>query len=379
MKKLFVLILVLLMLCACGVQEEPVVQEPDVEVSEPKTEFFTAANGKSGAKHAGKVIIEPEYTSLELYDDFILAKNENVIRLFGYDGVQRGFDYEFFSEIEPAAWSEEIYSYVGTVSSGKVKYIESSERYEPVLKEAPGEKYYLIGKEGYPLIDIPLEDCEIWKDNKGAIEILGAANGNHYHAKIEPDGKKTFEETKPKNYIDEFGYEHTEYQYHAIGGMLQGLIIDGEVFLEPIYKRITVPFNDRFIIWYASFEQCLEGGFCKIIDLDKNELSGEFNHIEFVKLEDGWCIGIARSAGEMSEDQIFDKNGNPREKGMWFIDKDGNIISPKIQANSDEPSADYYGYNFAPLGFSSINDVITVLDENGEEMEIAIKDYAFKP
>ena len=37
------------------------------------------------------------------------------------------------------------------------------------------------------------------------------------------------------------------------------------------------------------------------------------------------------------------------------------------------------GTYFAPLGFSSINDVITVLDENGEEMEIAIKDYAFKP
>ena len=379
MKKLFVLILALLMLCACGVQEEPVVQEPDVELSEPKTEFFTAANGKSGAKHGGKVIIEPEYTSLELYDGFILAKNEKIIRLFGYDGIQRGFDYEFFRKNESSGLNGEAYSYIGVVSTGKIMHLEFSQKREPELKEISGEKYYLIDEKGFPLIDIPLEDCEIWKDNKGTIEILGAANGNHYHAKIETGGKKTFEETKPKNYIDEFGYEHTEYQYHAIGEMLQGLIIDGEVFLEPIYKRITVPFNDRFIIWYASFDQCLEGGFCKIIDFDKNVLNGEFNHIEFIELENGWYIGIARSAEELSEEPIFDKNGNPREKGMWFIDKDGNIISPKIQANSDEPSADYYGYNFAPLGFSSINDVITVLDENGEEMEIAIKDYAFKP
>lgn len=379
MKKLFVLVLALLMLCGCGVEEEPVIQEPSVETAEPKVEFFTAANGKSGAKYDGKVIIEPEYSSLELYDDFILGKNENVVRIFGYDGGQRGFDYDFLRENEFSEWQKEIYSYIGIVSTGKIKYIEFSERLEPELKEISGEKYYLIDEKGFPLIDIPLEDCEVWKDNKGVVEILGAADGNYYRAKIELDGKKTIEETKPKKYIDEFGYEHTEYQYSAIGHMKQGLVIDGEVFLEPVYNRITVPFKDRIIIWYASFEQCLEGGFCKIIDLDKNELSGEFNHIEFVKLEDGWYIGVAKSAGEMSEDQIFDKNGNPREKGIWFIDKDGNIISQKIQSAADEPSADYYGYNFAPLGFSSINDVITVLDENGKEMQIAIKDYAFKP
>ena len=379
MKKLFVLVLALLMLCGCGVEEEPVIQEPSVETAEPKVEFFTAANGKSGAKYDGKVIIEPEYSSLELYDDFILGKNENVVRIFGYDGVQRGVDYDFLRENEFSEWQKEIYSYIGIVSTGKIKYIEFSERLEPELKEISGEKYYLIDEKGFPLIDIPLEDCEVWKDNKGVVEILGAADGNYYRAKIELDGKKTIEETKPKKYIDEFGYEHTEYQYSAIGHMKQGLVIDGEVFLEPVYNRITVPFKDRIIIWYASFEQCLEGGFCKIIDLDKNELSGEFNHIEFVKLEDGWYIGVAKSAGEMSEDQIFDKNGNPREKGIWFIDKDGNIISQKIQSAADEPSADYYGYNFAPLGFSSINDVITVLDENGKEMQIAIKDYAFKP
>ena len=28
---------------------------------------------------------------------------------------------------------------------------------------------------------------------------------------------------------------------------------------------------------------------------------------------------------------FFDKDGNPAEKGMWFVDKDGNIISEKIE------------------------------------------------
>ena len=96
MKKLLALILALLMLCACAAQEEPITEEPIEETSEPKVEFFTAANGKSGAKLDGEVIIEPEYSVLELYDDFILAKNEYVFRLFGYDGVQRGFDYDYF-------------------------------------------------------------------------------------------------------------------------------------------------------------------------------------------------------------------------------------------------------------------------------------------
>ena len=379
MKKLLALILALLMLCACAAQEEPITEEPIEETSEPKVEFFTAANGKSGAKLDGEVIIEPEYSVLELYDDFILAKNEYVFRLFGYDGVQRGFDYDYFRY----DWDTDIYRYVGVIAVGGMMKIEINEKFEPVAKETDGEKHYLIDKEGYPLIDVPLESYEIWPDytEEGTIEIIGSADGNYYHAKITGSGKDRkvdLEETKPEPYVDEFGYEHTQYQYYPIGRMQQGLNINGEVFLEPIYNGIDVPFKDRMILWYASFEQCLECGYCKIIDLDKNVLSDEFNCIQFGELEEGWYIGIARSAGDMSEDKICDKNGNPMEKGMWFIDKNGTIISPKIQG-TDSQSTEYYGYDFSLPPITSVNDVLNIRDENGNEMQIAIKDYVFKP
>ena len=383
MKKLLALILALLMLCACTVQEEPITEkpqeEPKEEPSEPEIEFFTAANGKSGAKLDGEVIIEPEYSVLELYDDFILAKNEYVFRLFGYDGVQRGFDYDYFRY----DWDTDIYRYVGVIAVGGMMKIEINEKFEPTAKETDGEKHYLIDKEGYPLIDVPLESYEIWPDytEEGTIEILGSADGNYYHAKITGSGKDRkvdLEETKPEPYVDEFGYEHTQYQYYPIGKMQHGLNINGEVFLEPIYNGIDVPFKDRMILWFASFEQCLECGYCKIIDLDKNVLSDEFNCIQFGELEDGWYIGIARSAGDMSEDKICDKNGNPMEKGMWFIDKNGTIISPKIQG-TDSESAEYYGYDFSLPPITSVNDVLNIRDENGNEMQIVIKDYVFKP
>ncbi|MBQ7123730.1 MAG: hypothetical protein IJO01_03860 [Oscillospiraceae bacterium] len=382
MEKLFALILALLMLCACGTLEEPIVDEPPEEQTEEPTEpiieFFTAANGKSGAKFDGKVIIEPEYSTLEIYDDFILAKTEDTFRIFGYDGIQRGFDYDFFRDNQ----GSDIYRYFGVISEEKVKYIEWYKMCEPILKEAPGEKYYLLDNEGYPLIDIPLESFEIWPVHaeEGTIEILGAADGNYYHGKITGSGKDRradLEETKPKSYIDEFGYEHTEYQYYPIDYMKEGLNINGEVFLEPIYNRITIPFEDRIILWYSSFQQCLEGGYCKIIDLDKNILNEGFNRVQFTELEDGWYIGIARSAGDMTEDKIFNVR-DYMEKGMWFVDKNGKIISPKIQGKDSE-SAAYYGYDFSIPPITSVNDVITVFDENGKEIEIAIKDYAFKP
>ena len=66
-------------------------------------------------------------------------------------------------------------------------------------------------------------------------------------------------------------------------------------------------------------------------------------------------------------------------EGIWFIDKDGNRISKTMGLIQKKGRFEYEGYNFVKEAVTSANDVITVLDENGEEMKIAIKDYAFKP
>jgi len=116
-----------------------------------------------------------------------------------------------------------------------------------------------------------------------------------------------------------------------------------------------------------------------MIDLDKNALTDEYNRIDFIGLEDGYWAGVAVSYGSDSEDPIFDRNGEPMPEGIWFIDKDGNRTSKTMGLVQEEGGFEYEGYNFVKEAITSVSDVITVLDENGEEMKIAIKDCAFKP
>ncbi|MBQ2301664.1 MAG: hypothetical protein II254_00285, partial [Oscillospiraceae bacterium] len=58
MKKLFALILALLMLCSCGVQEEPQSKEEEIEI-------FKSDEGKFGLVKGEEIIAEPVYDSIE--------------------------------------------------------------------------------------------------------------------------------------------------------------------------------------------------------------------------------------------------------------------------------------------------------------------------
>ena len=262
---------------------------------------------------------------------------------------------------------------------------EINGRREQKFEEVPAERYYLINDEGMPFFDIPLENYEIMTeaDEPGKLFVYGTANGNRYEGWSKINGSERLvwmEETKPESFVDEFGYEHTGFYANWYGGYMQhGLNINGEVFLEPVYNGLTVPFEDRIILWYGMFMQGNESGYCKMIDLDKYVLTEECNRIDFIELEDGYYVGLEYSAGENSEYPIFDRNSIPRFKGIWFIDKDGKAISRTIGLVQKENGFEYEGYIVVKEAITSINDVITVLDENGEEMKIAIKDYAFKP
>ena len=86
MKKLFVLILALLLLCACGAEEEPVIEEPQSEAevfesSEAETEnkaeinitgeiSYKGENGKIGIHKNGNPITEP------VFDEIIECERE---------------------------------------------------------------------------------------------------------------------------------------------------------------------------------------------------------------------------------------------------------------------------------------------------------------
>lgn len=388
MKKLFVIILVLLMLCSCGVQEEPVIDEEifvadsDVGLVKDDIEIIETEDGKFGAKIRYSEVLEPIYDSIEIYDRFFLVKEGDTFKTFEFTGRQIGYDYSDFVLNE---YQGEIVPYLGIVSEGTMKIISEDENREPSFEEVPDERYYLISKDGIPFFDVPLENYEPMTeaDEPGKLFICGTAKGIRYEGWSEINGSERLirmEETAPENFVDEFGYEHTGFYANWYGGYMQhGLNINGEVFLEPVYNGLTVPFEDRIILWYGMFMQGNESGYCKMIDLDKNVLTEECNRIDFIELEDGYYVGLEYSAGENSEYPIFDRNSIPRFKGIWFIDKDGKAISRTIGLIQDKNGFEYEGYNIVKEAITSINDVITVLDENGEEMKIAIKDYAFKP
>ena len=66
MKKLFAMILVLLMLCACGAEEEPVIEAPIIEkpIEDPTAEEFIATLPKKqqrGSKKVIKIMEEENY------------------------------------------------------------------------------------------------------------------------------------------------------------------------------------------------------------------------------------------------------------------------------------------------------------------------------
>ena len=63
MKKLFVLIFALLMLCSCGV-EEPVVEENNQQISIADSVFYLGENGKYGFHNNGVPVTEPIFDEI---------------------------------------------------------------------------------------------------------------------------------------------------------------------------------------------------------------------------------------------------------------------------------------------------------------------------
>lgn len=390
MKKLFVLILALFMLCACGVQEEAIIDEEifvadsDVGLVKDDIEIIETEDGKFGAKIRYSEVLEPIYDSIEIYDRFFLVKEGETFKTFEFIGNKIGYDYNDFYPVKSATEDNDVW-YIGVVSDGTMKIVSEDENREPFFEEVPDERHYLLNKYGKPFFDVPLENYQIMTeaDEPGKLFVYGTANGNRYEGWSEINGSERLirmEETEPENFVDEFGYEHTGFYANWYGGyMKHGLNINGDVFIEPVYAGLEVPFEDRIILWYGAFMQGQNCGYCRMIDLDKNALTDEYNRMDFIELEDGYCAGVAVSYGSGSEYPIFDKNGEPMPEGIWFIDKDGNRTSKTMGLIQKKGGFEYEGYNFVKEAVTSVNDVITVLDENGEEMEIAIKDYAFKP
>jgi len=127
MKKLLTLILalLLLLLCSCGVQKEPVIEEPQSE--EEEIEIFKSDEGKFGLARGEEILAEPVYDSIE---------------------PAKGNDAAF-------------YNYKAFVSEGTGLFLEEGGKHLYSVLEKPVERFYLLDSEGKPIVDIAFEEVEL--------------------------------------------------------------------------------------------------------------------------------------------------------------------------------------------------------------------------
>ena len=168
-----------------------------------------------------------------------------------------------------------------------------------------------------------------------------------------------------------FGYIYTHYYYTKFGSYYGLKDSDGNIIFEPVYTAVKVPFEDRFLLGGGGFSP--EERVFTLTDIEGNKFT-QFKWFNYLILDDGSYLGIAYSAGDEygKKGRCYDENGNMREFGYWFVDKNGKILSPRydeIHTENDE-----YGYIL-----SSPSDIITAVDENGNTIEIKASDYICKP
>lgn len=255
------------------------------------------------------------------------------------------------------------------------------------IGEAPATEYWITGAESRLLIDHPFDtvyysrnmpDWGGYEDTpKEYLElpvIIGCYRGDFYRYYLVDgafvlDAHSGYSCYDPRFDNAPYSYRRTYYYYDS-AIPYEGLKdSDGNVIFEPVHTSVSIviPFKDRFLLGSGGFSP--EERVSTLVDLDGNELA-QFNWFKYKPFdEDGSYLGIAYSHGERDDllGRCYDENGNVRERGYWFVDKDGKIVSPRF----DELDGIYDIY--------SPSDIITAVDSSGNTIEIKASDYICKP
>ena len=301
MKKFFAIISALIMLCACGVQEEPVVEEPNEEPLKIEIEIFESKEGKFGLARGEEILAEPVYDSIE---------------------PAKGDDRAF-------------YSYKAFVSDGTRFFLEEGGKHFYNVSEKAVERFYLLDSDGKPIIDIAFEEVEpafIIDENGNEVPgyLRGLFDGNCNQYKYKNSELVLTEESKKGETEADFGYTITQYVYGIRDFMKYGLKSGEKVIVETVADRIEIPFADRIVIYHGPTWQSVICGKCLLLDEEGNVITDKFNRINFKTFEDGSYVGIAYTAGSWAEEPTFDENGEQMPGGIWFIDKDGKMLGESV-------------------------------------------------
>ena len=334
-KKLFAVLLLVLMLCSCNAEETP---EP----------VFSEEPSSSEAE----IEEEPDLSSPSVSIDSVPENAEFIGNL----GEEEIFAAEFSKEERPFRFFDE---------DGR-QYLENAE----IIA------YELFDREGNKILPHPVEDFYLsepgYMGNDEQYLIVCSYKGDRYVY----DQKNGYalvlqEKAGPTGeYLN--GFEITEYFWGA-GSAEKGMGLlnpDGSVFVEPVFYRIEAPFNDRIRLYYGAYPIDIDMMAAEIIDLEGNVICDEYNAIYFYYIEDGSYIGIGYNSS-FNEVKCRDENGELYEEGCWLVDKDGNKISTKyLTAETERPV--FMGDILSP------GEIFVIKTSDGETIEIPIKEIAIK-
>lgn len=361
MKKLFALLLTLLMLCSCGAEEEPVIEEPQSEEevsesSEAETEnkaeinitgeiSYKGENGKIGIHKNGNPVTEP------VFDEIIECERE-------FNG-------------------KKIYEVL--VTDGKRKEFVADPKKGPYLMDFPNTLHYLFDENGNQINEKPLSEyyiMEPYSFGNGTYDwfVEGTYEGDYYLYSVKKDGTY-YLHTKYSAGTDSImgnslGEEliQTEYYWGTNSHKYGVTDMEGNVILDNLYLRIDNTGRNDLMYAYVGWSfQTADEVRVEIYDFDGNLISDEYNYIQRIMQEDGYFL-VANCFGENAGEVCYDENGNPYEAGYWFVDDRGNKLSERFEHIEVERFMPEKG------GLWQVEKVI-VTDENGKEKEIPYEPY----
>ncbi len=305
---------------------------------------------------------------------FALTKNGKPITEYVYDSISIE-KIETYSDGE-LRQRKDVYYAVCVFVDGTENFLTHTEEYpgEPYFEEKPNAKADIYFSDGTLFNEKPLQSFDFYTlipnfeyfggftTEKFTYRLSGYGDGVYYEYE-RFEGEEIFVTTKtPENSVNEFGFTVTEC-FHPFFGERYGINdTDGNIILEPVYLRVTMPFKDRILVNVGRYYDYVEGELGRqfIIDPSGNMVCDEYDRINFYFDKDGSYIGIAYS------DQRNMSYGSIR---YWFIDKDGNKIS------EIEKPDDLYVHFRVDFESGKITGII-----NSENVcEYKIEDYIQKP
>lgn len=308
MKKRFELfaitfLFVLLLLCGCAPESEPVADSLPEESSQSQSEESSQSQ------------YEYETANSDYYKSLIFAEN-------GKYGIRN----EDGDDLVPAEYDGIEYDYSYTTGFYVLTKINDGvESYEIVLPS--GEFVTFCPVDGYCVNGYQwnLKVALLQTTESGTRRTYLIDEENETQNVIEVEARFPYLDPKPRN--GWFFLRTYSKGYRANYGIVDSA---GNVVIEPIYIYAKIPFADRFILCEGDYMQSPECFVSNLTDSSGKLLNNNFNYIDYTVFDDGSYIGVAYSGGEIAEVTCY-TDGEPTPRGFWFIDKDGKILSERFK------------------------------------------------